>query len=134
VLIEDNKGDISLVKEAVKALNVPVNLSIIEDGQEGYDYFNQSNANLTKIDLVLLDLFLPNKNGKEILEKIRDNKNLNDLSVVILTSSTQETDILKTHDLNATCYLQKPVVAEKIKNIIESRGYSEVYYQPKQGT
>lgn len=111
LLIEDNPGDILLIKDVLNEDNDPFELKVIKDGGEAMDYLGalSRNQNNGLPDLVILDLNLPKKNGREILSSIRSNGNLKDLSVIIFTSSDAEEDIAICRNLNVVSYYKKPI-------------------------
>ncbi|MGE5498690.1 MAG: response regulator [Syntrophothermus sp.] len=111
LLIEDNPGDILLIKDVLNEDNDPFDLKVIKDGGEAMDYLGSLSRNQQNglPDLVILDLNLPKKNGREILASIRAVENLKDLSVIIFTSSDAEEDIAICRNLNVVSYYKKPI-------------------------
>ncbi len=109
LLVEDNPGDVKLMTKALQGLTTPVRLSVGRDGgaEEAMTYLLKENASLP--DLVLLDLNLPKKDGREVLSEIRRHPKLQDLPVVILTTSDAEKDISMCRALKANSYLKKPM-------------------------
>ena len=124
LLIEDNPSDIRLTREALKE-NKPKNiLHVVEDGEEALDYLYRRSpyAQAPKPDLILLDLNLPNLDGREVLGQIKQDPALNHIPVVVLTTSNAEEDIIKSYQLYANCYITKPIDLEqfiKVVNAIE---------------
>jgi CheY-like chemotaxis protein len=111
LLAEDNAGDVRLTVEALKAGRVQHNLSVVEDGVEALSYLRQQGryAESPRPDLILLDLNLPRKDGREVLAEIKRDPLLKAIPVVVLTTSTAEQDVLRVYDLYANCYVTKPV-------------------------
>lgn len=122
LLVEDNPGDVRLTQEAFKEGNIANTLHVATDGVEALDFLHKRDeyADAPCPDIVLLDLNLPRKNGDEVLEKIRDDSDLSDLPVIILTSSEAEEDIVKSYELQANAYLTKPVDPEGFIQTVRS--------------
>ena len=122
LLVEDSEGDIRLVKEALKTNKLHNHLSICMDGEEASDFLYRRGqyADVNRPDLILLDLDLPKKNGKELLNEIKADKDLKRIPVVVLTSSDADTDIANSYDLHANCYITKPVVFEKLAEVVKA--------------
>lgn len=110
LLVEDNPGDVRLTQEALKQSDFLTNLQVVGDGEEALKFLRKENnfAHVFTPDLVLLDLNLPKKNGFEVLETLRQDKDFKRLPVVVLTTSVAEEDIVRTHHANANCYISKP--------------------------
>lgn len=121
LLIEDNPGDIRLTKEAFKETGMVVNLSVVTDGVEALQYLNQQDEYAKAIvpDLILLDLNLPKKDGREVLEIIKKDDKLMCIPVVVLTTSGAEQDISNSYRLHANCYLNKPIEFDKFFDLIQ---------------
>ncbi len=122
LLVEDNPGDVRLTKEALKEAKVHNQLYIVEDGVEAMEFLHQQDkyADAERPDLILLDLNLPKKDGREVLEEIKQDDKLKRIPVVVLTTSRAEEDILRTYDLHANCYVTKPVDLDQFINIVKS--------------
>jgi chemotaxis family two-component system response regulator Rcp1 len=122
LLIEDNLGDVRLTMEAFKEGKVSNNLSVVKDGVEAIAFLRQEDkyADAPRPDLILLDLNLPRKDGREVLAEIKQDLDLKRIPVVILTTSQAEQDILKTYNLYANCYITKPVDLEQFITIVRS--------------
>lgn len=122
LLVEDNPGDVRLTIEALKEGKVRNNLSVARDGVEALAFLRRegSFANATRPDLVLLDLNLPKKDGREVLAEIKNDPALRRIPVVVLTTSKAEEDILRTYDLHANCYITKPVDLEQFISVVRS--------------
>jgi two-component system, chemotaxis family, response regulator Rcp1 len=111
LLVEDNAGDVRLTLEALKEARVHNHMSVARDGVEALAFLRREGqyAASPRPDLILLDLNLPRKDGREVLAEIKADPRLRSIPVVILTTSKAEEDILKTYDLHANCYITKPV-------------------------
>ena len=122
LLVDDNPGDIRLTQEAFKESKIINNLNVVEDGAEAIDFLKKVGKyeNVSTPDLILLDLNLPKKNGREVLAEIKEDKILKLIPVVILTISTAEEDILKSYKLHANCYITKPVDMNQFIKIVRS--------------
>lgn len=121
LLVEDNSGDVRLIEEAFKEVNSTNTLHIVTDGIEALDFLYQLGdyEDFPQPDVILLDLNLPRKNGHEILSEVRDDDDLRNIPVIILTSSEAEEDIVKSYDLRANAYLTKPVNPEEFIETIQ---------------
>lgn len=122
LLVEDNPGDIDLVREALEANKMTNNLYVAEDGEKAYRFLMQQGEfkDASKPDLILLDLNLPKKDGRELLGDIKSNDDLKSIPVVILTSSKAEEDIAKSYQLHANCYITKPLDFRRFHEIVGS--------------
>jgi CheY-like chemotaxis protein len=122
LLVEDNPGDVRLTIEALKEGKVRNNLSVVKDGVEALAFLRRegSFAGATRPDLILLDLNLPKKDGREVLAEIKEDGALRRIPVVVLTTSKAEEDILRTYDLHANCYITKPVDLEQFISVVRS--------------
>ena len=111
LLVEDNASDVRLMKEAFKEGKLANRLHVVTDGVEAPAFLRRQGAYATvaRPDVILLDLNLPKKDGREVLAEIKADELLRRIPVVILTTSTAEQDILKSYDLHANCYITKPV-------------------------
>ena len=120
LLVEDNPGDVRLTREALKSGKVWSNLHVVEDGEAALTFLRQqgSYTYAPRPDLILLDLNLPKKDGREVLSIIKADENLKRIPVVVLTTSQAEEDILKSYNLNANCYITKPVDFDQFINVV----------------
>ena len=120
LLIEDDPGDILIIREALETHKIHNILHVARDGQEGLDYLYQrgSHEGATRPDLILLDLNLPKYNGHQLLEKIKSDPKLCHIPVVVLTTSAAEEDILRSYRHHANAYVTKPVGFEQFMNVI----------------
>lgn len=121
LLIEDNPGDVRLTQEAFREGKISVNLSVVMDGVEAINYLRKKGQYETEItpDLILLDLNLPKKDGREVLEEIKQDKELKRIPVVVLTTSNSEQDIMRSYNLHANCYINKPVDFDQFFDVIK---------------
>ena len=122
LLVEDNPGDVRLTKEALKEGKVYSNLHWAKDGVEALEFLRRQGkfADAPRPDIILLDLNLPKKDGREVLSEIKNDENLKRIPVVILTTSKAEEDVLRSYQLHANCYVTKPVDLEKFIGVVES--------------
>ena len=122
LLVEDNPGDARLAKEALKESKLKNNLYIADDGVEAMDFLYKKGkyAKMPRPDLVILDLNLPRKDGREVLDEIKTDENLKRIPVVILTISKAEEDILKTYNLHANCFISKPIDLDQFIKVVKS--------------
>jgi CheY-like chemotaxis protein len=122
LLVEDNPGDVLLAQEALREGKVLNNLSVARDGEEAIDFLKKRGeySNGSKPDLILLDLNLPKKDGREVLKEIKNDDELKHIPVVILTISKAEEDVVKTYNLHANCYITKPVDLDQFIEVVKS--------------
>ena len=122
LLVEDNPGDSRLAKEALKESKLKNNLYVAEDGVEAMNFLYKTGkySKMPRPDLVILDLNLPKKDGREVLAEIKNDDNLKRIPVVILTISKAEEDILKTYNLHANCYVTKPLDLDQFMKVVRS--------------
>ena len=122
LLVEDNPGDYRLTQEALREGKVYNNLHWAQDGVEALEFLHQRGkyAGVPRPDIVLLDLNLPKKDGREVLQEIKSDESLKRIPVVVLTTSKAEEDVLRTYNLHANCYVTKPVDLEKFIVVVRS--------------
>lgn len=122
LMVEDNPGDVRLTQEALKDAKVSNTLRVVEDGAAALDFLYRRNGygNAPRPDLILLDLNLPKKNGREVLEEIKQDAQLKTIPVVILTTSQAEEDVVRAYSLHANCYISKPVDFAKFTKIVRT--------------
>jgi chemotaxis family two-component system response regulator Rcp1 len=122
LLIEDSPADILLTREAFEESRILNSLHVAEDGVQAMDFLYKRGAyaSAPRPDLILLDLNLPRKNGREVLAEIKADSDLKKIPIVILTTSSAEEDVLKAYDLNANCYVVKPVGFDNFMEAIQS--------------
>jgi len=122
LLVEDNPGDARLTREALKEGKIQNNLHHARDGVEAMEFLRREGAfaGAPAPDIILLDLKLPRKDGREVLAELKQDPQLRSIPVVVLTTSEAEQDILKTYELHANCYISKPVDLEKFIAIVRA--------------
>jgi len=122
LLVEDNPGDVRLTEEALKEGKVVNRLNVVPDGVEALAYLRKEGeyASAETPDLMLLDLNLPKKDGREVLAEVKEDPELRMIPVVVLTTSRDEQDILKSYDLHANCYITKPVDFEQFISVVRA--------------
>jgi len=122
LLVEDNPGDIRLMEEAVKEGAFTSNMHVARDGEQAMDFLHQQGrfAASPRPDLILLDLNLPRKSGREVLTEIKNERGLRQIPVVVLSTSANPEDISGAYDLHANCYLQKPGDLEGLLELCRS--------------
>ena len=122
LLVEDSLGDARLTLEALRENKVLNHMHHVNDGIEAMEYLHKQGqyAEASRPDLILLDLNMPKMDGREVLQKIKQDPNLKRIPVVILTTSKAEEDIMKSYDLNANCYISKPVDLDQFMEVIKS--------------
>jgi chemotaxis family two-component system response regulator Rcp1 len=122
LLIEDNPGDVRLTKEALHDANVLNTLTVAVDGVEALAALRREGrfADAPRPDIILLDLNLPRKDGREVLAEIKEDPSFRRIPVVVLTTSKAEEDVLRTYNLHANCYITKPVDLEQFITVVKS--------------
>lgn len=121
LLVEDNPGDARLTEEAFKDSRLLNSMHRVSDGVEALAYLRHEGqyATAARPDIILLDLNMPRKDGREVLAEIKDDPDLKSIPVVVLTTSDADTDVIKSYELHANCYITKPVDLEKFMNIVQ---------------
>jgi len=122
LLVEDSPGDVRLTQEALRSTNNSVQLLVANDGAEAVALLNREGmyAHAPRPDLILLDLNLPKMHGREVLAHIKRDANLRMIPTVVLTTSEDETDIVESYELQANCYLTKPVQLDAFERLVRS--------------
>jgi two-component system, chemotaxis family, response regulator Rcp1 len=122
LLVEDSPGDVRLTMEALKEAKVLNRLSVAADGVEATEFLNRRGrfTEAPRPDLILLDLNLPRKDGREVLAEIKAAPEFRRIPVVVLTTSRAEADVIKAYDLHANCYITKPVDFKQFIEVVES--------------
>ncbi len=122
LLVEDSPSDTELTIEALREGKINNRLSHVEDGVEALEFLGRKNsfANAPRPDLILLDLNLPRKDGREVLAELKSDPNLSTIPVVVLTTSKADQDIMRAYQLQANCYIAKPVDFEQFVNVVRS--------------
>ena len=117
LLVEDNPGDVRLTIEALRESKVRNNLRVARDGVEALEFLR--NPDVSRPDLILLDLNLPRKDGREVLAEIKADESLRSIPVVVLTTSEAEEDVLRSYDLHANAYVTKPVDFDRFIKVVQ---------------
>lgn len=122
LIVEDNPVDVLMTREALKRGRILNQLSVAEDGEQAMDFLLRSGqySEAPRPDLILLDLNLPKKDGREILAEIKNHPDLRSIPVVVLTTSQAEEDVLRSYDCGANCFIVKPVDLEQFSATIRS--------------
>ena len=122
LMVEDNEGDVLLTTEALREAKVVTDLHVVRDGVEAVDYLYRRGpySAAPRPDLILLDLNLPRRDGRQVLAEIKEDPNLRHIPVVVLTSSSAEQDIVRAYDLHANCYIVKPVDLSSLIEVVKS--------------
>jgi CheY-like chemotaxis protein len=122
LLVEDNPGDVDLTLEALENSKIRNRLSVVADGEEALAFLRRTgkHARAPRPDLILLDLKLPKKDGREVLTEIKADDDLKRIPVVILTTSQDEEDIFESYNLHANCYITKPIDLHQFIRVIKA--------------
>ncbi|MCI5065489.1 response regulator [bacterium] len=122
LLVEDDVADVKLTKRVLSKSKLHLSLNVVRDGVEAMAYLRREGefSQAVRPDLVLLDLNLPKKDGREVLKEIREDKALKSLPVVVLTTSQAEEDIARSYDLHANCFITKPVDLQQFTKVVQA--------------
>jgi CheY-like chemotaxis protein len=122
LLVEDNPGDVRLTVEALREGRIANRLHVAGDGEAAMDFIRRQgdHAAAPRPDLILLDLNLPKKDGREVLEELKSDPELHRIPVIVLTTSSAEADVLRSYDLHANCYISKPIGYEDFIDAVRS--------------
>lgn len=122
LLVEDSPADVRLTQEGLRNSKVRNNLNVAQDGDEALAFLRQEgpHAGTPRPDLILLDLNLPKRSGREILEDIKNDPSLRSIPVVVLTTSEADEDILRAYHLQAACYITKPVSLDRFMKVVQA--------------
>jgi two-component system, chemotaxis family, response regulator Rcp1 len=122
LLVEDNPGDVRLAREGLSECKIRNNLHVVDDGVKAMAFLRRQDeyAKAPRPDLVLLDLNLPRKDGREVLREVKEDESLRTIPVVVLTTSKAEEDILKSYSLHANCYVTKPMGLQQFLDVVRS--------------
>lgn len=122
LLVEDNPGDVRLAQEIFKEGKINNVMNVASNGEEALAYLHQEGRfrSMPRPDIILLDLNLPRKDGREVLASIKTDPNLRRIPVVILTTSQAETDLVQSYDLHANCYIVKPVDLDQFIAVVKA--------------
>ena len=122
LLVEDNPGDVDLAREALGMGKLHNTLHVVQDGVAAMDFLRKKGKyiNAPRPDLMILDLNLPKKDGRQVLAEIKEDEDLKRIPVIILTSSRAEEDVLRSYNLHANCYITKPMDMKKFLHVVQS--------------
>jgi len=122
LLVEDNEGDILLTLEAFKEIKVKNNIAVVKDGEEAIEFLKKQGqyADRAMPNLILLDINMPKLNGMEVLDFIKKDEKLKKIPVVMLTTSSSESDIAACYEKSANCFITKPLDFGKFLNVVEA--------------
>ena len=122
LLVEDNAADVRLLREAMRDVKTPHDLRVAGDGEQALAMLRRDAAlpEQARADLIFLDLKLPRKSGLELLRDIRADENLHLTPVIVLTTSTSQTDVERAYGLGANCYIVKPVDFEQFRQVVSA--------------
>ena len=137
LLVEDSRADARLIVEVFKEEQIAVNIDVVRDGEDAMDYLNRVGQyqNVDLPDLIILDLNMPRKDGREVLAEVKADDKLNAIPIVILSTSQSDEDVMRTYKLQASCFITKPIDLEhfvKIMKSFESFWFSAVRFPPRQ--
>jgi len=122
LMVEDNPGDVRLTRECLRDAGIAIHLSVAVDGIEAMRFLSRDGVyvDAPRPDLILLDLNLPKMDGREVLARIKQDESLKAIPTIILTTSDAEADIVKSYQLQANCYLSKPVQLDAFEHVMRS--------------
>lgn len=122
LMVEDNPDDVTLTTEALKETKIAVNLNVVENGIQAIQYLKKENEykDVVRPDLILLDLNLPKMDGREVLSELKSSKSIRNIPVVVLTTSMAEEDIMQAYELQANCYITKPIDLNQFERVVRS--------------
>lgn len=122
LMVEDNPDDVDLTREALKDAKVVVDMEVVQDGVEAMAYLRREGpyAQASRPDLILLDLNMPRKDGREVLAEVKADPGLRRIPVVVLTTSQAEEDIVRAYDLHVNCYIAKPVDFDQFIKVVKA--------------
>ena len=122
LLVEDNQGDADLAREALEGSKFNNILNVVDDGEKAMAYLRRDGlyAKVSRPDLILLDLNIPKKDGRQVLAEIKSDDDLKRIPVIILTTSRAEEDVIKSYNLHCNCYITKPIDLNQFLNVVRS--------------
>lgn len=120
LLVDDDEGDIELTRHALSKDKLKINLHVCHDGDEALEFLKKQNefANIATPDLILLDLNMPKKDGRETLKEIKKDERFKHIPVIVLTASEAEADVMNAYEMGCNCFIPKPVSILKFKNVL----------------
>jgi two-component system response regulator len=121
LLVEDNEGDVRLTREALRESQIQHQLYVVENGVEALEFLNSKKgaAKEGRPDIILLDLNLPEKDGREVLQEIKVDQDLRRIPVIVLTTSNDEQDVVTSYELHANCYISKPIDIRTFRAVVQ---------------
>ena len=120
LLVEDNPGDVRLIREAFRSLQIAPELHVASDGVDAIEYLRSNSGSKPRPDLIILDLSLPRKSGLEVLAEIKATPEIRQIPVLILSSSAADSDVHKSYDLHANSYIVKPADLSQVLNVMKA--------------
>jgi two-component system response regulator len=122
LLVEDDQADVELTREALKDSKLNINIHVVRDGVDALSFLRKQPPyeKAPRPDLILLDINMPRKNGRETLQEVREDEHLRSIPVVVLTSSNSDDDIIKSYEIGANCYITKPVGFEQFVKVVKT--------------
>lgn len=122
LLVDDDPGDVDLTRETLLQSKLLVNLNVVADGVEALAYLRREPpyTEVSRPDVILLDLNMPRKDGREVLHEIKNDDRLNSIPVVVLTTSQAEQDVVRSYGLGANCYVTKPVGLKEFETVVHT--------------
>jgi two-component system, chemotaxis family, response regulator Rcp1 len=122
LLVEDNPGDVRLMREALAVNGLSKSLSVVEDGEQALSFLKRSGtySEAPRPDLIFLDLNLPRKDGREVLAEIKGSSDLRRIPVIILTTSESDSDVKRAYELHANCYVKKPTDLDEYLSVVKA--------------
>lgn len=122
LLVEDDAGDVELTKEGLQMAKMAINLHVVDDGEKALRYLRREPPyeQAVRPDLVLMDLNMPRKDGRETLKEMKSDESLRSIPVVVLTTSEAEKDVVKCYDIGANCFITKPIGFEAFLHVVSS--------------
>ncbi|MDQ6751382.1 MAG: response regulator [Actinomycetota bacterium] len=118
LLVEDSPGDVRLTEEILRDAKIANDLHVVNDGEQAMDFLRSTDA--PRPDVMMLDLNLPRKDGREVLAELKGDPELRRIPVIVLTTSSADQDVLRSYDLNANCYITKPIDLDEFISVVRS--------------
>lgn len=122
LLVEDDPGDVELIKEGLNGAKIFINLHVVDDGVKAIKYLKREGpyGNASRPDLIILDLNLPKKDGKDVILEVRNDERLKSIPIVVFTTSASEEDFSRCYELGANCCITKPIGLDEFMKIVKS--------------